>query len=1648
MRREKRKAISLLVAAVTALQMLIPFNFAFGDTKDVGNRVDTSWTEVDVAVYDAEGAVIPSEPDGSYKNVPVDAEIELHGKFYFLNEDENEYPYDYYEGDFFTLNFPPPIDFGIPDEGLELKNSNGDIVGILTLEGSQAKITFTDYVEGGNGRSSIEAEFTIRGTFKEDMINGEDPVTIDVGYGGDIIEIGVIPPEPEPVDLDLSKKAEPDLENGEIEWTINVTPKDGKTASGVRLEDTFSDNQTYVEGSFVVTGSAVTGSAVTGSGLTVDGHGFTYVFPGPIEGTQVITYRTKITDMTFSSENGTELNAKFDNEVKAFIGETLKKTASDDVTLDWINKTAETADGGKKIKWTVTINNTDGFLSGKNASIIDTVGEHHEFVADNEFPVKIRLDKQDEITVENGSDYGQYVISDKTLVYKFAGTIFEKAVLTYYTEINNPGATDNTTNYYTNDAKLIWGGNLSGPSHHGSIGIGMGIIDKSATGPSDYGKNTEINWTVSINKNRVQITDAVFVDTIPDGLDYKPGSFKLNGNPVTPSAIQGNKLTYTIAGTITTPQTITYTTVVNEEFTGLFSNGDSDGNISFTNSATLTGTGITGTPGDSFEKKLGSQVIDKSVAERYDYTTRIVKWKIVVNKNEIPLTGLTVTDTIPLGMEFLPGSFEIDGNKPADGALVYDIKGEDNITDKDSFTYTIGGTSGQHEIIYETMVKEKYLSESDNLNEVLHFNNIATAVAYERSAVTDTAEETVNNFIVTKTGERTGYEFVKWSVPVNANKIALSDIVLTDELQEGLALDTASVELYELNVASDGTQTKGAKIDLKSNADKYSIGYDETTRVFTFEFKGEIRDAYLLEFTTDVTVDYIEIENTIELNGLGKSAASTDDSLTINVNDWSGSGSASNGSLTIEKTDENGGELLPGAEFKLYDKTGRTYSGTESGGKTIYEDLPFRWYYIEEEKAPEGYLLNEDVREIKLNSTEGITLQFEDKKALADIEFIKKDIEGTSLPGVGFTLYDEEHNLVEKVLSNSEGKVIFSDITPGTYTIEETGVPTGYKPLDRDIEVEVKINEDGTGIEVTFTYNGIEYGNGEPLIVSNELVDVYGDISLHKIDADDMSLAGAEFTLYDGNGENAVGTSTSDADGNVEFNHIPLGTYVIKETKAPDGYLKLTDEITVKVERSPSLTEAVVTYSSDGTVFSDDEPTVKNKSVDIALSKVDKNSNPLAGAEFTLYGQDGDTVQTAVSNDLGEVVFTAVPEGTYTIKETRVPSRYKDYGKVITAVVTVEDSEAHVTFTVDGADFDGTVVNEKKPGGGDTTPVLGKIAVKKVDEDKKVLSGAEFTLYGEDGKVVDKGVTGSDGIVSFTALEPGTYVLKETDAPEGYVLSSEETEVTVKSDDVKTFTFTNKKEEPLKPGGIEIFKTDENGNPLSGAWFSLIDENGSTLQNVQTVDGRGVFEDVAPGKYTVKEVQAPAGYELSSSQVVSVTAESGETVTAGFVNRKQGGAATVVPASGNILINKVDENSMPLPGAEFILYNENNQIIGTAVSDESGSVMFKNLKEGKYFVKETKAPEGYEPVSDILTVDISESKTYTYRFRNVPSSVLIEDPDIPTGWEIIDDPDVPKDTVDTLPNTGSLLNTWLLAAMGFVLMLAGIALYRRKEARN
>ncbi|MBD3107155.1 choice-of-anchor A family protein [Bacillus sp. AGMB 02131] len=465
------------------------------------------------------------------------------------------------------------------------------------------------------------------------------------------------------------------------------------------------------------------------------------------------------------------------------------------------------------------------------------------------------------------------------------------------------------------------------------------------------------------------------------------------------------------------------------------------------------------------------------------------------------------------------------------------------------------------------------------------------------------------------------------------------------------------------------------------------------------------------------------------------------------------------GRIVLTKIDAKDQSLLSGAEFTL-SQNGEVVgkATTDQEGKARFTELPHGTYELQETKAPEGYILSEEVLEVTIDKEEReYRFTFTNEKIAekkGSISILKVDeADQSPLSGAEFTLM-QDSEVIEKATTDREGKASFTDLAYGTYELQETKAPEGYV-LSEEV-TEVTIGEEKSEYSFTFMNEKIKKGS----------------ISILKVDeADQSPLSGAEFTLSQ-NGE-VIGKATTDREGKASFTDLAYGTYELQETKAPEGYI-LSEEVT-EVTIGEEKSEYSFTFMNE-----------KIKKGSISILKVDEaDQSPLSGAEFTLT-QDSEVIEKATTDQEGKASFADLPYGTYELQETKAPEGYVLSEEATEVTIGEEKSEYSFTFT-----------NEKIK--------KGSISILKVDEaDQSPLSGAEFTLT-QDGEVIEKATTDQEGKASFEDLPHGTYELQETKAPEGYVLSEEVTKVTIGEDRSEySFTFVNKlMEGPVPPADDE-----------------------------------------------------------------------------------------------------------------------------------------------------------------------------------------------------------------------------------------------------
>ncbi|HDR3654987.1 TPA: choice-of-anchor A family protein [Bacillus cereus] len=348
-----------------------------------------------------------------------------------------------------------------------------------------------------------------------------------------------------------------------------------------------------------------------------------------------------------------------------------------------------------------------------------------------------------------------------------------------------------------------------------------------------------------------------------------------------------------------------------------------------------------------------------------------------------------------------------------------------------------------------------------------------------------------------------------------------------------------------------------------------------------------------------------------------------------------------------------------------------------------------------------------------------------------------------------------------------------------------------------------------------------------------------GKVKIKKVDSnnDNKKLVGAKFKIEDLNGK-IVGELVTNEEGEAISKDLPIGNYTLVEKEAPKGYELSKDKIAVKVEK-----DAEVEIKIGNKKLPD--PMGKMKLVKVDIS--DKNKK-LAGAKFKIEDLNGKIVGELVTNEEGEVISKDLLIGNYTLVEVEAPKGYELLKDKITVKIE-KDAEVEIK-----------IGNKKLP------DPMGKMKLVKVDisDKNKKLAGAKFHIEDAKGKVVGELITDEKGEMISKDLPIGNYTLVEIEAPKGYELLKDKIAVKIEKDTVVEIKIENKKL-PDPTGQFEIEKVDDKDSELKlkGAVFQVLDKEGKELSRLITDEkGKVISNQLAIGKYTIKEIKAPNGYML------------------------------------------------------------------------------------------------------------------------------------------------------------------------------------------
>ena len=558
----------------------------------------------------------------------------------------------------------------------------------------------------------------------------------------------------------------------------------------------------------------------------------------------------------------------------------------------------------------------------------------------------------------------------------------------------------------------------------------------------------------------------------------------------------------------------------------------------------------------------------------------------------------------------------------------------------------------------------------------------------------------------------------------------------------------------------------------------YGYALDKTPVAFSVSLENAEKE-------NSLTIVKVEKQNTAQK---GKISVRKTGDIFTSVNMASSAYTDENGELVVNSTTYTpvfaDGDLS-GAVFQVIavedivtlDGTTRAYAGdvvseitTDENGYAETEPLYLGKYEVREIKAPEGYVQNNEPKDVELTYAgqefevrDTVNTAFENEYQSVRIS-LSKVMENDEL----FEIYGKDYYtsvrfglFAAEDITAADGTVIPADGLLSEVSLDEnmTAKFDVQIPFGRYYVKEISTDEHyvlgGEKYLVNFEYMGQDIQNVD--IDCGQFVNLLkrGRIEGHKVDDKSEPLENAVFGLFTADcvkfsRDTAIMTAVSDENGFFEFDDVPFGKYIVREIESPRGYIL-------------SGKEYAVSIAEDGEVI---EITAENKPVTVEISKRDVYGNELVGAEMVLENADGETVDKWTSDGTNHIV-SKLGAGEYMLKEIAAPDGYV----IATDIKFTVDVYGNVM--VENVDF--TAVSDN-----------GNPLIAMVDDTTKVriskrdittgeeLPGATLQIIDENGNVVEEWVSSSEPhFIEGKLIAGKEYTLRETIAPDGYEIANE-----------------------------------------------------------------------------------------------------------------------------------------------------------------------------------------------------------------------------------------------------------------------------------
>lgn len=735
-----------------------------------------------------------------------------------------------------------------------------------------------------------------------------------------------------------------------------------------------------------------------------------------------------------------------------------------------------------------------------------------------------------------------------------------------------------------------------------------------------------------------------------------------------------------------------------------------------------------------------------------------------------------------------------------------------------------------------------------------------------------------------------------------------------------------------------------------------------------------------------------------------------------------------NGETKIE-TPENGATfeiyLKSSGSFEKADKDERDTIVCDENGFAQTKDMPYGVYTVHQTKGWEGRELMKDFD--VFISQDGQTYRYLINNANFEsyIKVVKKDVEtGKTIPyaGAGFQIYDPDGNKVSMTFTYPTPTTIdtfYTDadgqlVTPEKldygkgYSLVEVQAPYGYvldsTPVSFDVTEENSTQEGGITLirvdkpnmaqkgtisvektgEVFFGVN--VSGEEDKDVIYQPVYKVKGLAgAVYEITADEDVIT-PDGTLRYHKGD-VVDTVTTDEDGTAKSKELYLGKYTVVETKAPTGMVINKEKHSVELTyagQDVAVTETATSFVNERQKVKISLEKILEQNETFGIGKNDEIKNisfglyakeDVVSSSGTVIPADGLIEIITLDENGAATANTDLPFGSYYIKEIATDEHY-----------ILSDTQYPFTFEYAGQDTE-TVeikVNDGKPI--ENKLIYGSVSGKKIDENGEALGGALIGIFKADETEFTKehaimtATSEKDGSFSFAKVPYGKWIVREIEAPEGFVLDDTSYEVNIgENEQVIEVEITDE----YIHGNIELTKVDADypDNKLTGATFEVykdvngdgkLDDGDELIGNLEeTATGIYEMKELLYGKYLVRETKAPEGFVLDKG-VYPVFIEKDETTYK--VENKAGVGFINEAMKGNLKIKKTSSDGK-VEGFTFRVTGVNGYD-STFTTDKNGEISVDGLRIGEYTVSEVSdnVSAGYIlPADKKVTVKVGET---------------------------------------------------------------------------